>query len=120
MTILAACIVIIPAAIFMGAYVGYSILGMHEGLEVVLTGLLGILGFAFGLASGIMSLKRRYFGVSVAGLSMLLFSGFVIIFGMAARRYRTALLDGLTFGVPVIGLAILSLIFVAVSKQEFS
>lgn len=120
LTILAACIFVPIAALFMGAYVWYSIQGHPEGLEVVITGFFSILGFAFGLASGILSLKRRHFALSIAGLSLVMLSGFMIIFGMAARRYRTAVTDALIFGVPIIGLAVLSLIFVAISKQEFS
>jgi len=120
LTIIAACIFVPIGALFMGAYVWYSIQGYPEGIEAVITGLFSILGFAFGLASGILSIKRRYFAVSIAGLSIVIFGGFVIIFGVAARRYRQAVTDALTFGVPIIILAILSLIFVAVSKQEFS
>lgn len=120
LTIFAACLSSFVGVLFMGAYIWYSIQGSREGIGVFLTGFIGILGFAFGLASGITSLRRRYFGLSIAGLSLLIFSGFVIIFGMAMRGYRQAVSDALTFGVPVIGLAILSLIFVAVSKEEFS
>jgi len=120
LTILAACIFVPIGALFIGAYVWYSIQGHPEGIEVVITGLFSILGFAFGLASGILSLKRKHFAVSIAGVSVIILSGFAIIFGMATRRYRQAVTDALTFGVPIIGLAILSLIFVAVSKKEFS
>lgn len=120
LTILAACICSFVGVLFMGAYVWYSVQVFHEGLEVFITGFFGILGFAFGLASGILSLRRKHFALSIAGLSLLILSGFVIIFGFAMRGYRTALSDGLIFGVPIIALAILSLIFVAISKQEFS
>lgn len=120
LTILAACIFVPVGAIFLGAYVWYSIQGFPESLDVAITGFFSIQGFALGLASGIISLKRKYFGVAVAGLSLVILSGFIIIFGMAMRGYSTALTDGLIFGVPIIGLAILSLIFVAISKQEFS
>jgi hypothetical protein len=104
----------------MGAYVWYSIQLFREGIEVFITGFFSILGFALGLTSGIMSLKRKYFALTLAGLIVVIFSGIVVIFGMAMRGYRTALSDGLTFGVPTIVLAILSLIFVSISKQEFS
>jgi hypothetical protein len=120
MTILAACIFVPIGALFLGAYVWYSIQGFHDGLEVLVTGFFSILGFAFGLASGILSLKRKYFAVALAGQSLVILSGFIMIFGMAMRRYSPALTDGLIFGVPIIGLVILSLIFVAISKQEFS
>jgi hypothetical protein len=120
LTIIAACVFVPVGTLFMGAYVWYAIQGHSEGIEVLITGLFGILGFAFGLTSGILSLKRRYFGMSLAGLSMVIFCGFAIIFGMAVRGYRQAVADALGFGVPIIVMAILSLIFVAISKKEFS
>ena len=89
-------------------------------VETFVTVLFCIMGFAFGLTSGITSLRRKHFALAIGGLIVVIISGVAIILGMAARGYRTALTDGLTFGVPIIGLAILSLIFVAISKQEFS
>ena len=76
--------------------------------------------FAFGLASGISSLKRTHFALSITGTILVIFSGIVVIFGMTVRGYTTARSDGLTAGIPIISQAILSLIFVAVSKKEFS
>ena len=122
MTILAACVFVPIGAIFLGAFIGYSILYAHiYDIEVFVTGLFCIMGFAFGLASGITSLRRKHFALAITGLSIVIISGVAIFLGMAARRYRTALTDGLAFGAtPIIVLAILSLIFVAISKQEFS
>jgi hypothetical protein len=122
MTILAACISVPIGVLFLGVYIQQSIYWGFRGydLELFVIGFVSILGFAFGLASGITSIKRKHFGLAIAGLILVMLSGLVIIFGMAVRGYSTSLTDGLTFGVPIIGLAILSLIFVAISNQEFS
>jgi hypothetical protein len=94
-------------------YTGYEV-------SMFVIAFFGIMGFAFGLASGIMSLRRRHFALSIAGLSLLILTGIAIIIGAGASPYEDSLSGGLEFGLPIMGIAILSLIFVAISKQEFS
>lgn len=92
------------------------------GINVVLvTGAFGILGFGSGLASGICSLRRRHFMMSMSGLFLVLFSGIAIALGLAiVGGDSTGLQNGLIYGMPIILLATLSLSVISTSKQEFS
>lgn len=75
-------------------------------------GLFGLLGFASGLAGGILTLKRRMFYPAMIGMALLIPEGVVLhIFGTAA---------GWGFGTPIILLAVISMILTAMSKNEFS
>lgn len=64
-------------------------------------------------------MKRKHFALSVFGASLVLVSGFVTIITLATDQYGEWGLD-LLFGLPVILLSILGIIFVAVSKGEFA
>ena len=80
--------------------------------------LLNFLAFAFGLTAGIFSLKRRQFGFSVIGVSLLLPAGFIKILGYGLTG--SAWTQGLLFGLSVVVLAILSIVFDSISKNEFA
>jgi hypothetical protein len=86
-------------------------------LGVLVEAFFFIMSFAFGLASGIMSTQRRHFDFSIAGLLLLIFTGFFIFiwFSTSPPRFGVPIIS-----MPIIGMAILSLIFVAISEQEFS
>ena len=82
-------------------------------------GVFGILAFAFGLTAGICSLKRRAFGISIFGTALVLISGVVTImfFGGAGEG---ASVGGFLFGLPMILLSILGIVFLGVSSKEFT
>lgn len=79
-------------------------------LEYVVIGIFGILAFSFGLSSGIIALlrNRKYIAFSIFGLSFMLAFGILI----ATQLWY--------LGLPMTILSILSIIFVAISKAEFS
>jgi len=87
-------------------------------------GVFGLLAFILGLASGRMSLRRKHLGLSIAGMCLIIVSVLIAISEtVASVRAHNGILsvEGiLVFHAPPIVLAILSLIFVAVSKKEFS
>ncbi len=82
---------------------------------LLIMGLFDILSFHLGLVSGLFTLRRRHFWWSIIGASSVLASGFVTItlFGTVTS------VVGFVFGSPIIILALLGLIFVAVSRNEF-
>lgn len=83
-------------------------------------GICGILGFAFGLTGGILSLERKRFAISIFGTSFVLVSGFVTIIGFASAAAYGAEMAEVLFGLPPILLSILGIIFLGVSKGEFT
>jgi hypothetical protein len=66
-----------------------------------------IWGFSIGLAGGIFSLKRKNFPVALLGASFVLVAGCLDFFGT------------IVLGFVILILAILSTIFIAISKNEF-
>ncbi len=72
------------------------------------TGILGVVSFVFGLASGILILRRRRLAVSVFGLCLLVACGVVMSYPLWF------------FGLPIIVLSVLSLILVAICRAEFT
>lgn len=83
----------------------------------VFIGILGILVFAFGLTGGIFSIGRRRFGLSIFGMSLLTLTGF---FALLIPALFGELISGLYLGIPIIIPSILSVIFAAISKGEFT
>jgi hypothetical protein len=97
---------------------GYVYLGASNAAGLLGVSVWNMLSFSFGLTSGVFVLKRQQFGLSVFGISLLLTGGCVTVLGfgwIAGNSWVT----GLPFGVPVIVLAILGLVFVSISKREF-
>jgi hypothetical protein len=82
------------------------------------TGIFNVFAFAFGLMSGIFTLRRKHFALSMIGVSLVLVSGFVIIRSLEVMGYE-ALMGYLVFGVPIVILSLLGLIFAAISRNEF-
>jgi len=121
LTIIAACITIIIGIIgilvFAVDFNNYYYYGPLY--QWVIIGIFGILGFAFGLTGGIYSLKRKHFAISVVGTSFVLLSGFVTMISLGTDQYGDWGV-GLVFGLPVILLSILGIIFLGVSRGEFA
>ena len=62
---------------------GYASAAIYSPYEFylvdnVLMGFLGILAFALGLISGILTLKRKHFALSIIGISLILVSGITV------------------------------------------
>ena len=112
LTIIGSCVAIAMGIIYLAAALfsyGYAY-GYIYGLSVyyLITGIFGIIAFAFGLTGGIFSLKRKRLAFSIFGMSLLIASGIM----MAIPLW--------VFGLPIAVLSILSVIFVAISKGEFA
>jgi hypothetical protein len=81
-------------------------------------GVLGTLAFALGLTGGILTLRRSHFALPIIGESLILLSAFVTMILFSAAGYD-AWIVGLLFGLPVMILSILRIIFTGISKKEF-
>lgn len=120
LTIVAACACIITGVI------GLIFSAVSGIAQFLIQGVIAVLAFAFGLTSGIMSLKRSYFVITIIGICIITVAGLVnvVMFGVPIGfNYGIAvasILMGLLFGLPVVILSILSIIFVTLSKREFS
>jgi hypothetical protein len=124
LTIIGACLIVIVGlagllsfwlAMSQGVFgFGYS----PSILYYLVMGIINSLAFAFGLAGGICAIRRRRFALAIAGTTLLLVSGLVTIAVFALQGYYAIVL-GAMFGLPVLIISILALIFVAVSKGEF-
>jgi hypothetical protein len=77
-------------------------------LYYLATGIFGTFSFPFGLASGIFALKRKRLVFSIFGLCLLTACGVMMLIPL------------LIFGLPILVLSILSVIFVVISKAEFN
>lgn len=107
LTIIGSCIAIL-----------YGILGLidaslnyYNSGPYAIVGIFGILAFAFGLTGGILTLRRKVFVLAIIGISLVLISGIII---------SVAIPIGFIFGIPVMILSILGLIFTSISKREFT
>jgi hypothetical protein len=93
----------------LGYYLGYS------QFPLLIMGIFGSVGFAFGLVGGIFALRRTHFAFAMLGSSLILVSGIV---DMVVFAPKIAMIGEL-FGLPNIILSSLSLILIALSKAEF-
>ena len=124
LTIIGACIiVIIGSAGLLTFWLAMSQRTFGFGyspsiLYYLVMGIINSLAFAFGLAGGICAVRRRRFALAIAGAILLLVSGLVTIAAFAVQGYFAIVL-GAMFGLPVLIMSILAVIFVAVSKGEF-
>ena len=82
-------------------------------------GFLGLVSVPFGLASGIMVLRRKHLIVSLAGVCFMIVADSIILLATILMPYP-GLPIGLVFGLPVMFLSTLSLILIASCKTEFS
>jgi hypothetical protein len=87
-------------------------------------GIFCVLAFAFGLTGGILTLKRRLFPLAIFGTSLVLASGFVIVMTFAMGPFYAHIYPNwaiiLLFALPILVLSILSVVFTAISKGEFT
>jgi hypothetical protein len=62
-------------------------------------GILGVLGFAFGLTGGIFSIRRKLFALIIVGTTLVIVPGLVTIVAFALVGYNSWMV-GLLFGLP--------------------
>ena len=120
LAIIAACACIITGVIGL-------ILSAVSGIaQFLVQGVIAVLAFAFGLTSGIMSLKRSYFVITIIGICIITVAGLVnvVVFGVPLGfNYVIAvapILMGLLLGLPILILSVLSIVLVLLSMREFS
>jgi hypothetical protein len=85
---------------------------------VLFAGIWNFIAFGLGLAGGIFSIKRKHFALTIVGMSFLLVGGFISVFESAILGGYWSY--GMIIGMPIIILTMLSIIFVGVSKNEFT
>ena len=103
-------------------------LNLMLGLTLLVIGFFALIGFALGLAAGIQSLRRKQFRFAMLGTSLLVLTGLSYflhgaVFVLRAYNgvwYYPSFIWGLKFGTPIVGLALLGLVFVATGKQGFT
>jgi ribosomal protein L40E len=120
LAIIAACIIIIFGIIYMAEFVSgrteyqnyypYDYYTVNPP-EYFVAGLFGLLGFAFGLTAGIITLKRRLFAMAIFGMALMTVAGILFFVEPVV---------GIIFGTPVLVLTILSVIFTGIRKREFT
>jgi hypothetical protein len=121
LTIIAGCLAIIYGILGTLSFIisfGQRFPGSVPLVGYLIMGILGLLAFALGLTSGIFALKRRRFALSIAGTCIGLLSGVSTIV-IISLQGPYAVLAGLLFGLPVVILAILAVIFTAMARKEF-
>jgi hypothetical protein len=124
LTIIAACASAVAGIIGMIAFEGSIVTvsfvssSFSANYPLLYVGMFGVLGFSFGLMGGIFSLKREYFALSIIGMYVLFVSGVATMIAFALAEY-SSWVSGLPFGLPIVILSILSVIFTTISKREF-
>jgi len=88
-------------------------------LEIWMMGTFGLLAFIFGLISGTLTLKGKRFLPAIFGICFMLLSGFMTVLVTMIERYIIPPI-GRIIGITTINLAIISLIFTAISQKEFT
>jgi hypothetical protein len=131
LTTLGSSIVIIAAVMALVSSLFYLIIGYDFKISISFTsgyllfiGVLGIIAFAFGLGGGISIFKRTNIVTSIVGLSLLIASGIMLSVSYIWTADLTNSLFPMSpiwiIGILTIVLSILGLIFVAISRKEFS
>jgi hypothetical protein len=119
--IAASIALIIGAAGLITSGVALSQRYFYSSTPIILYLVMGIFNsfaFAFALAGGICAVRRKRFVVALTGAILLLVSGLVTLAAFAMQGYFAIIL-GAMFSLPVLIMALLATIFVAVSKGEF-
>lgn len=137
LTIISACICILSGLFFIvNGSVAASIVATNYSyyscnypsylpiaIITIISGIFGIISFAFGLRGGILCLQRSQFKPAIIGMYLVLVSGiFFISLGLIypnISSFIPQLAEGLFFGTPIFIIAILSIILTAMSKKEF-
>jgi hypothetical protein len=114
LTIIASCIIILFSGIFVaGSIVAISSRYTAQSVNLLGDGLFGITVFGFSLTGGIMALKRKNFVFSIIGMCFMAVKGATFI--IATNDFL-----GVSIGIVILALTVLSLIFTSISYKEFS
>jgi hypothetical protein len=122
LTIIGSCITITLSILLVAGtlyivVMGYFGISPARYLYNLIAGIFGIIAFAFGLTGGIFALRRRRIALSIFGISLLITSGIMMSLPFWVMGYT---ISNWVWGLPIVILSVLSVIFVAVSKGEFS
>jgi hypothetical protein len=118
LTIIASCIAMLFGFLYL--IIGIQYYGYGYGYNysyysnALISGILGILGFSFGLTAGILTLKRSQKILAIFGISFLFASS--IASSLIVSNYIEI---GSIFTIPIILLSILSLVFLGVAHNNF-
>ncbi|MCP8309520.1 MAG: hypothetical protein H3Z54_12660 [archaeon] len=115
---------IVAASLGLSVGYGVQLYGMFmEFSYVIVTWWLGIAGFAFGLTSGVLMIKKRSLVMTLIGMVILLIVGILpLLWSFVVVEFlRESLVNMFYFyGVPTIAFAALSIIFAIVSRKKFT
>jgi hypothetical protein len=103
-------------------YYGWSVLGVSFFYYLAI-GILGVISFFFGFASGVFISERKRIKFSTFGLSMLTACGVMIFLWVFISGSPVNLFDILfisIFSLPILVPSVLGIILVALSKTEFN
>jgi hypothetical protein len=103
------------------SYYGWRVLGISF-FYYLATGIFGVISFFFGLTSAIFISERKRIKFSIFGLSLLVTCGviiFLLVFIIGSPTLSDVLLASL-FSLPILVPSVLSVIFISISKAEFS
>lgn len=102
-------------------YVGISMLSPTLAGErlALIVGILEFLGFAFGLIAGVFALRGKMFRFALGGMVLTMAAGPAILLPVIIYRPYLAFGMLVTFGILIILLATLGMIFTAMFKREF-
>jgi hypothetical protein len=109
LAIIAACICAFLGIFFTVGFIRYRTSPYLISPYSAGVGIFGVLGFASGMAGGILTLKRRMFYLAMVGIALMLPEGLMV-----------TIMGGWFFGAPVILLAVLGMFFIAMSRKEFT
>ena len=108
-TIISACLALVLGVLGLWSFMFLRVDGSSFPI-VGLVGIFNVLGFIFGLTSGILSIIRKHFTASIFGV------GWLIVLGALLSFMGSLWL----FGVPILFLATLSVVLVVLSREDFS
>ena len=109
--IIDACFTFFTALIYSIEGIGVLYLTNFGGIYLLAVGVLGIIAFSVGLASAISVLRRKRFAFSLFGTSLMLTVGIL----MSVTAFAAVF-----YGVPIVTLAVFSIVLLATSRKEFS
>jgi hypothetical protein len=126
LTIIASCISCGYGILMSLAFINWLLSGRPTNLvpvvQWILSALLGYIGFAVGLTSGIHLLKRIHFDFSLSSICFLLISSLFFIPAslMSLHVVSMRMILVLCGGLPMLILSALSAILISISKGEFA
>lgn len=110
--IMGACFTFFPSLIYIIVGIGVIHLTISGGAFLLTIGVLGVLAFVIGVASGIFVLRKRRLIFSFFGACLMLTVGGLmsVITWFAAGFY----------GMPIVMFSVMSLVFLAMARKGFS